>query len=129
MLAADSNSDHASSYPTRRSATVDQPLNPRQIVPVGTGEHSFNKLSLNDDLKRLSHAGCKCPRHLAPQPTAPIASLRAGIDGVWDALLSARYVLEMFRRALPNGVSRRCLDRLANRLTKIITEAQKLSTS
>jgi integrase len=81
------------------------------------------------DLRREFDLARSHPRHLAPQPKAPIASLRAGIDGVCDALLSARYVLEMFRRALPNGVSRRCLDRLANRLTKIITEAQKLSTS
>jgi integrase len=29
------------------------------------------------------------PRHLAPQPKTPIASLRAGMDGVIDALLSA----------------------------------------
>jgi hypothetical protein len=29
---------------------------------------------------------------------------------------------------LPNGVSRTCLDRLSNRLTKIITEARKLNT-
>src|SRR6266478_3997418 len=68
------------------------------------------------------------PRHLVPQPKAPIVSLRAGIDGVLDALLSAQHVLEMFRRALPNEVSRRCLDRLANRLSKIIIEAHKLST-
>jgi hypothetical protein len=38
------------------------------------------------------------------------------------------YVLEMFRRALPNGTSRRRLDRLANRLTKILREARKLAT-
>jgi hypothetical protein len=29
------------------------------------------------------------PRQLAPQPKAPISSLRPGIDGVLDALLSA----------------------------------------
>jgi integrase len=79
------------------------------------------------DLRREFDLARSHPRHLAPQPKAPITSLRAGIDGVRDALLSAQYMLEMFRRTLPNGVSRRCLDRLANRLTKIITEAQKLS--
>jgi hypothetical protein len=42
------------------------------------------------------------------------------MDGVIDALLSAQHVLEMFRRALPNGASRTCLDRLSNRLTKIV---------
>jgi hypothetical protein len=34
----------------------------------------------------------------------------------------------MFRRALLDGASRSCLDRLTNRLTKIITEARKLAT-
>jgi hypothetical protein len=34
----------------------------------------------------------------------------------------------MFRRALPNGASRTCLGRLSNRLTKITTEARKLTT-
>jgi hypothetical protein len=58
----------------------------------------------------------------------PMASLSAGLDGVIDALLSAQHVLEMFRRTLPNGASRTCLDRLTNRLTKITTEARKLST-
>jgi hypothetical protein len=43
-------------------------------------------------------------------------------------LLAAQHVLEMFRRALPNGTSRRRLDRLANRLTKILSEARKLAT-
>jgi hypothetical protein len=33
----------------------------------------------------------------------------------------------MFRRALPNGSSRACLDRLSNRLTKILGEARKLT--
>jgi integrase-like protein len=79
------------------------------------------------DLRREFDLARSQPRHLAPQPKAPIVSLRAGIDGVLDALLSAQHVLEMFRRALPNGVSRRCLDRLTNRLTKIITEARKLT--
>ena len=80
------------------------------------------------DLRRefdLAHAK---PRHLAPQPKAPPAILRAGLHGVRDALLTAQHVLEMFRRALPDGASRSCLNRLSNRLTKIIAEARKLTT-
>jgi hypothetical protein len=68
------------------------------------------------------------PRHLAPQPKAPIASLRVGFGGVIDGLLCAQHVLEMFRRTLPNGASRSCLDRLSNRLTKIVAEARKIAT-
>jgi site-specific recombinase XerD len=66
------------------------------------------------------------PRHLAPQPKASFASLRTGLGGVIDSLLAAQHVLEMFRRTLPNGTSRRSLDRLSNRLTKILSEARKL---
>jgi hypothetical protein len=36
--------------------------------------------------------------------------------------------LEMFRRTLPEGASRRRLGRLANRLTKIVREAHTLDT-
>ena len=67
------------------------------------------------------------PRHLAPQPKASTVSLRAGIGGVIDALLSAQHTLEMFRRSLSKGASRSCLDRLSNRLTKIAAEARKIS--
>jgi len=35
----------------------------------------------------------------------------------------------MFRRTLPEGFSRRLLDRLANRPIKIITEIRKLDPS
>jgi len=48
---------------------------------------------------------------------------------VIDALLSAQHVLEMFRRTLPQGASRSCLDRLSNRLTKIVAEARNLATA
>jgi hypothetical protein len=65
------------------------------------------------------------PRHLAPQPRTPFTP-RAGLDGLIDSLLAAQHVLEMFRRTLPNDTSRRCLDRLSHRLTKILGEARKL---
>jgi hypothetical protein len=62
-----------------------------------------------------------------PQPKAPFAP-RPGLEGVIDSLLAAQHVLEMFRRALPNDTSRRHLDRLSNRLTKIIIQARQLAT-
>jgi len=43
-------------------------------------------------------------------------------------LLAAHHALEMFRRTLPIGAARSCLDRLSNRLAKIATEARKLGT-
>ena len=46
-----------------------------------------------------------------------------------DSLLAAQNVLEeMFRRALTQGPSGGCLDRLSNRLTIILSEARKLRT-
>jgi hypothetical protein len=80
------------------------------------------------DLQREFELARSQPRHLAPQPKAPFAPLRNGFGGVIDSLLAAQYVLEMFRRALPNGTPRRRLDRLSNRLTKILSEVRKLTT-
>jgi integrase len=79
------------------------------------------------DLRREFDLARSKPRHLAPQPKSPIASLRVGLGGVIDALLSTQHVLEMFRRTLPDSPSRSCLDRLSNRLTKIVAEARKLN--
>jgi integrase len=80
------------------------------------------------DLQREFQRARSQPRHLVPQPKMPSARLRAGLDGVIDSLLAAQHVLEMFRRTLPHGRSRACLDRLSNRLTKILGEARKLRT-
>jgi hypothetical protein len=80
------------------------------------------------DLQREFEPARSKPRYLAPQPKASLASLRTGLGGVIDALLAAQHVLEMFRRALPDGSSRRRLDRLSNRLTKILCEARTLAT-
>jgi hypothetical protein len=81
-----------------------------------------------NDLQRTFELARSKPRHLVPQPRVPSAPLRAGLGGVIDSLLAAQHVLEMFRRALPNGTSRLRLDRLSNRLTKILIEARKLAT-
>jgi site-specific recombinase XerD len=78
------------------------------------------------DLQREFQRARSHPRHLVPQPKAPSSRLSTGLDGVIDSLLAAQHVLEMFRRTLPEGFSRSCLDRLSNRLTKILSEARKL---
>jgi integrase len=80
-----------------------------------------------EDLQREFHLARSQPRHLVPQPKAPANSLRAGLDGVADALLFAQHVIEMFRRSLPDCPQRHCLDRLSNRLTKILSETRKLN--
>jgi len=80
------------------------------------------------DLQREFQLARSKPRHLAPQPKIPLARLRAGLNGVIDSLRTAQHVLEMFRRTLPDSSTRTCLDRLSNRLTKILAEAKRLST-
>jgi site-specific recombinase XerD len=80
------------------------------------------------DLQREYQLARSRPRHLVPQPKVPSTRIRAGLQGVIDSLLAAQHVLEMFRRVLPHGHSRACLDRLSNRLTKIVSETRKLRT-
>src|ERR1019366_6260094 len=80
------------------------------------------------DLQREFQAARSKPRHLVPQPKTSSALTRTGLDGVIDSLQAAQSALEIFRRALPVGSSRRCLDRLSNRLIKIATAARKLGT-
>jgi len=79
------------------------------------------------DLQREFEVARSKPRHLVPRPKTPF-TLRAGLDGLIDSLLASQHMLEMFRRTLPNGTPRRRLNRLSNRLTKIVTEARKLAT-
>ena len=81
------------------------------------------------DLKREFQLARSKPRHLTPQPNPAVAPVRAGLAGVIDALSGAQHVLEMFRRTLPDSSPRTCLDRLSNRLTKIIAQAKSLEPS
>jgi integrase len=88
----------------------------------------YIEVALNDLQREFQQARSK-PRCLIPQPKASLAPIRTGLDGVIDSLQSTQHALEMFRQALPIGATRSCLDRLSNRLTKIVTEARNLRTS
>ena len=81
-----------------------------------------------NDLQREFRLARSQPRHLIPHPKAPIITACAGIDGIVDSLLFAQHAIEIFRRSLPDGPSKGCLDRLSNRLTKILSETRKLKT-
>jgi hypothetical protein len=81
------------------------------------------------DLQREFQLARSKPRHLAPQPKTSSTPVRKGMGGLIDSLLAAQHAMEMFRRSLPNGRVRSCLDRLTNRLTKIIAEIHKLQTN
>lgn len=80
------------------------------------------------DLQREFQLARSQPRHLAPQPKTSRAPLRAGLDGLIDSLLATQHVMEMVRRSLLNGEQRTRLNRLVNRLTKILGETRKLPT-
>jgi hypothetical protein len=79
------------------------------------------------DLQREYQQARSQPRHLIPQAKQS-NSARADLPGLVEALHAAQHVLEMFRRTLPEGASRRRLGRLANRLTKMVREAHTLET-
>src|SRR6266404_4720158 len=81
-----------------------------------------------NDLQRAFELARSKPRHLVPQPKGSSVPLREGLDGVIDSLLAAQHVLEMFRRTLPKDTTRIRLNRLSNRLTKILIEARNLAT-
>ena len=80
------------------------------------------------DLQREFELARSKPRHLIPQSKTPFTSARTGLIGVLDSISAAQHVLELFRHTLPDGDARKHLDRLSNRLTKILAEARKLTT-
>jgi hypothetical protein len=75
------------------------------------------------DLQREFYSARSHPRHLAPKPKSAAVSVRSGLNGVIDSFLATQHALAMFRRTTPNNVLRRSLDRLSNRLTKIVTKS------
>jgi integrase len=81
------------------------------------------------DLQREFQLARSQPRHLAPPPRTSSASRRTGLEGLIDSLLATQHAMVMFRRSLPSGNARACLDRLSNRFTKILAEIRKLHTT
>ena len=78
------------------------------------------------DLQREFHLARSQPRHLVPASRLPASVGQPNLTSLLDSLNVAQHVLEMFRRTLPQGPDRSLLDRLANRLTKLASEARKL---
>jgi hypothetical protein len=87
----------------------------------------YVEVSLLDVAREFELASSK-PRHLLPTPKVrTVNSATPDLSGLLTSLHLAQHVLEMFRRTLPVGPPRRLLDRLANRLTKIVSEARALN--
>jgi integrase len=78
------------------------------------------------DVQREFQLAQSQPRHVAPAPKTVSSLPAADLSGLLTSLHAAQHVLEMFRRTLPDGPKRRLLERLANRLTKIASEAQTI---
>ena len=80
------------------------------------------------DLQREYHLAREHPRHQVPCPQAlrSPASFRADLPSLVNSLDTTRYVLEMFRRTLSEDHARRLLDRIGNRLTKVLAELRRI---
>jgi integrase len=80
------------------------------------------------DLQREFELARSHSPHVAPPPRTPPSSIRSGFGGLVESLLTAQHVVEMYRRTLTDRTARRSLERLVNRLTKILAEVRKLET-
>jgi len=80
------------------------------------------------DLQREFQLARSHSQHVAPPPTTPPPYARAGFGGLIESLLTAQRVVEMYRRTLSDPAARRSLERLVNRLAKILAEVRKLET-
>jgi site-specific recombinase XerD len=81
------------------------------------------------DLEREFRMAHDKPKHLAPQPKQASSQRRPGLNGLIDSLITSQHALEMFSRSVTNPDKRAPLNRLANRLTKILAEIRKLKTT
>jgi integrase len=81
------------------------------------------------DLQREFELARSHSLHMAPPPRTPPLSTSQGFSGLVESLLTAQHVVEMYRRAVSDPTARRSLERLVNRLTKILAEVKKLKTT
>ena len=80
------------------------------------------------DLQREYHQALSHPRHLVPSPRAlpPSSSAHADLPCLIKSLDAAQHILEMFRRDLTEDSARRLLDRLGDRLSKIVARLRQI---
>jgi integrase len=81
------------------------------------------------DLRREYERALSQPRHLIPTPKMPTTLSRSGAGGVVDSPVYAQHVLELFRRTSSDKPVRRSFDRIANRLSKILSQIRKLTNA
>lgn len=83
------------------------------------------------DLQREFQLARTNPRHMAPSPRGYplLAGSHPDMPAVIDSIVTAKHVLEMFRRDLLDRSTQRILARLVNRLAKVIAELRKLAAA
>ena len=87
----------------------------------------YLKITLQDLQHEYRKALANSP-HLVPSPRAlPASSSRADLPSLLASFDTAAHILEMFRRALPDGSERRLLARIGNRIAKIIAQLRPLN--
>ena len=87
----------------------------------------YLKITLQDLQHEYRKAFANSP-HLVPSPCAlPASSSRADLPSLLNSLDTAAHILEMFRRALPDGSERRLLRRIGKRIAKIIAQLRPLN--
>jgi len=80
------------------------------------------------DLQREFHLALSHPRHLAPSRSiSSDLAPRADLAGLIHSLTTAQHVLEIYRRNVTDPSARRLLDRLANRIVKLLSQTRKLN--
>lgn len=81
------------------------------------------------DLQREFELARLHPRHLAPHPRTPHTppSSHADLDTLIASLHAAQHVLEMYRRSVDDPSARRSLNRIANRLAKLLAVARNFN--
>jgi integrase len=80
------------------------------------------------DLQREFHLALSHPRHLAPSRSiSSDLAPRADLSGLIHSLTTAQHVLEIYRRNVTDPSARRLLDRLANRIVKLLSQIRKLN--
>jgi hypothetical protein len=102
-----------------------------QLLGHSSPEMTLRYLEITQpDLQREYHLALTNPRHLVPTPRVRSISHSptADLSSLLNAIHAVQQILEMFRRALPDGEQRRLLARIGNRLIKISAQLRNGAT-
>jgi integrase len=100
-----------------------------QLLGHNSPEMTLAYLKLTQpDLQREYQSALSHPRHLVPNPRLPLSmpAVCANLPTLLASLHTAQHVLEMFRRAVTDDSTRHLLDRIGNRLVKVVAELSRI---